>query len=617
MDPPSSVVPLVACYPELSLASETAPWILDLGGKLPELTTATVIGITVAISGNVLISLALNLQKLAHKRVEAEKAEQRRIKSPPNGASSGISSENGEYPHPADCPPEELPLAPAVVLVPHRVDYGSTSGSVSSSHLDAELDAPPKKSFLGNLFRSRRNSNPVPTERTSLIPVDVMTEDQMNGATRQQRKPEDDPIESDEDWNESDYLKSKLWWLGFALMNIGEMGNFISYAWAPASVVAPLGTFALMANCVFAPLMLGERFRKRDILGIVIAVVGAVTVVLASNASDTRLDPDALLLAISQTPFIVYSIAYLIGIVILSILSEGNAGRRSVFVDVGLCALFGGFTVLSTKAISTLLTMQWFEMFTKWITYPTILVLILTGVGQIRYLNRALMRFDGKVVIPIQFVLFTISAIIGSAVLYGDFKKASFHQLVTFLYGCAATFTGVFIIAWEPRRSSVLDDEPVSATDGTSDLDSPASEDDEGASLIGPGPSRRRPALVLPNGFKEQQLLHRQSAVSMLTLSPARPLLMVHTPPREIPERFRERDIERDPQTPLSNSQRRRTLSHADGLRSYATRNSSLTRNGSMTRNGSVGRFSLVNAGIPRSNDSITTTSTASPADRR
>ena len=31
-------------------------------------------------------------------------------------------------------------------------------------------------------------------------------------------------------------------WLGFLLMNVGEIGNFISYAWAPASVVAPLGT---------------------------------------------------------------------------------------------------------------------------------------------------------------------------------------------------------------------------------------------------------------------------------------------------------------------------------------------------------------------------------------
>ncbi|KAF8897376.1 magnesium transporter [Infundibulicybe gibba] len=238
-----------------------------------------------------------------------------------------------------------------------------------------------------------------------------------------------------------------MWWLGFCLMNVGELGNFISYAWAPASVVAPLGTFALVANCVFAPLMLGERFRKRDLLGILIAIIGAITVVLASNASDTRLDPDALLLAISQPAFIVYSCIYIVAAMTLATLSHGSIGRRWVFVDVGLCAIFGGFTVLSTKAISTLLTMQWIEMFTRWITYPILAVLVFTGIGQIRYLNRALMRFDGKVVIPIQFVFFTLSAIIGSAILYGDFKTAKFHQVVTFLYGCAATFAGVFIIA--------------------------------------------------------------------------------------------------------------------------------------------------------------------------
>lgn len=52
-----------------------------------------------------------------------------------------------------------------------------------------------------------------------------------------------------------------------------------------------------------------------------------------------------------------------------------------------------------------------------------------------------------QTVIPIQFVFFTFSAIAGSAILYGDFRKAGFHATVTFLYGCAATFIGVFILA--------------------------------------------------------------------------------------------------------------------------------------------------------------------------
>lgn len=41
---------------------------------------------------------------------------------------------------------------------------------------------------------------------------------------------------------EGAYLRSKLWWLGLALMSVGEFGNFLSYGFAQASVVAPLGT---------------------------------------------------------------------------------------------------------------------------------------------------------------------------------------------------------------------------------------------------------------------------------------------------------------------------------------------------------------------------------------
>ena len=53
----------------------TTPFVHALHGfdDLPQMTTRTLIGILVAVTGNILISLALNLQKLAHKRVENRK----------------------------------------------------------------------------------------------------------------------------------------------------------------------------------------------------------------------------------------------------------------------------------------------------------------------------------------------------------------------------------------------------------------------------------------------------------------------------------------------------------------------------------------------------------------
>ena len=47
---------------------------------------------------------------------------------------------------------------------------------------------------------------------------------------------------------EGAYLKSKLWWIGLLMISIGEGGNFLSYAFAPASVVAPLGTVVSNPN---------------------------------------------------------------------------------------------------------------------------------------------------------------------------------------------------------------------------------------------------------------------------------------------------------------------------------------------------------------------------------
>ena len=80
---------------------------------------------------------------------------------------------------------------------------------------------------------------------------------------------------------------------------------------------------------------------QRDVFGILIAILGAVTVVLSANPSDTRLDHEGLIRAITQRVFLVYSIVYIVGAIILSGLSESEVGRRHVFVDVGLCALFG------------------------------------------------------------------------------------------------------------------------------------------------------------------------------------------------------------------------------------------------------------------------------------
>ncbi|KXN86366.1 NIPA-like protein 2 [Leucoagaricus sp. SymC.cos] len=490
---------------------------------LPQLTTQTVIGIAVAISGNVLISLALNLQKLAHKRLDAQNNGQANAsgqmrpllpsrRTPSSGPSLNEQDEDSDTIMEHTTPPQQhsptLESQPLLPVINHSRNYTTLEREDNLPEIE-----PQKPGLFRRLFRPKKRLS---KKRLAVLPIGVMPEtDALRGMESSQTQSEDEG-ESDQA-DETAYLKSKLWWTGFFLMNVGELGNFISYAFAPASIVAPLGTFALIANCVFAPLMLGEHFRKRDFLGICVAIVGAVTVVLSSNASDTRLDPRQLVEAIIQTPFLIYTGTYIGGACILAGLSQGRLGRTYVYIDIGLCALFGGFTVLSTKALSILITLEWYGVFTEWITYPLIITLLGTGVGQIKYLNRALMRFDGKAVIPIQFVFFTLSAITGSAILYGDFRKASFHELITFLYGCAATFAGVFILASGATGDHKEHDPHIIQPD---------EEIEEGTRLgLGTIGKRQHATLVLPSGMAPPRETpsprRKRSNVGLVGISPA------------------------------------------------------------------------------------------------
>lgn len=94
-------------------------------------------------------------------------------------------------------------------------------------------------------------------------------------------------------------------------------------------------------------------------------------------------------------------------------------------------------------------------------------------------------------------MLFTLSAIIGSAILYGDFKKTKFHQVVTFLYGCAATFAGVFVIAWAPNEQADNGTTDNGLAEETTSVTSSREQARLGQGTIG---RRRQATLVLPSG---------------------------------------------------------------------------------------------------------------------
>ena len=378
---------------------------------------SSIVGIITAIIGNVLISFALNTQRYAHIRIDREYKDQQ----DPDAKKAR----------------KQLPK-------PLR-NYGT---AVQQEEAAEE--------------RQRINENAVVPEELNGYHSDE--EDARSNGKRQASDDDTLQPEQEED-NEEDrerpsYLKSPWWWLGIVLMTIGETGNFLAYGFAPASIVSPLGVVALVSNCVIAPLMLKERFRQRDFWGVLIAIGGAVTVVLSAKTQEKQLGPEGLWADIKRWEFLVYVLITAVFIVALMFASP-RYGQRSIMVDLGLVGLFGGYTALSTKGVASLLSASLYRAFEYPILYVLVLVLVLSAVMQIRYLNRALQNFNSTQVIPVQFVLFTLSVIIGSAVLYRDFERTDVDHVLKFIFGCLLTFGGVYLITSGRKQEDEEEDESV------------------------------------------------------------------------------------------------------------------------------------------------------------
>ncbi|GAA5809067.1 hypothetical protein MFLAVUS_002470 [Mucor flavus] len=400
-----------------------------------EVAFRTFIGVLVSVCGNALISVALNVQKRAHNNIQERQMANyfANMDEPPHWIST--TQYNGFCPDDGYSSPRS------------SIDSGAAQRS------EAEL-----------------------IEQQKLI----MTMEQTNGGA-----------------GETDYLRSKLWWLGITLMVLGEVGNFVAYGFAPASTIAPLGTTTLVANVILAPVMLKEVFRKRDLIGVLLAVAGAAMVVFSSNSQEIVLSPELIVESLTQLQSIIYFILTACAIITLTILSP-LYGASSIMIDLGLVAIYGGYTVLSTKSVASLLSLTFFKMFAYPVSYLLILVLVVTAILQIKYLNKALQRFDSTEVIPTQFVLFTVSAIIGSAVLYHDFDGMDMQQLSRFMSGCAVEFLGVYLIT--SKRTKRINTPALSNSDSGTTAVSFSDEEEalDRVNLLPSDRTRKRVSVITP-----------------------------------------------------------------------------------------------------------------------
>ncbi|EFQ86034.1 hypothetical protein CFE70_001760 [Pyrenophora teres f. teres 0-1] len=379
---------------------------------------SSLIGILTAIIGNVLISFALNMQRYAHIRLDREWQEKERQRKKRNASSLSLQR-----------------LADEVTK------------NAGQRKPQRHEDMVEQRGVAGHHIREATESDPLLPPSQAQKRPGVERDDSTGSGTEEAA------------YKQTSYLKSPYWWFGIILMAIGECGNFLAYGFAPASIVSPLGVVALISNCIIAPFMLKEPFRKRDALGVIIAVGGAVTVVLSANDNNPKLGPGEVWDLIKRWEFETY-LGITVGVMMVLMVASNRYGEKNILIDLGLVGLFGGYTALSTKGVASLLSYTLWRAITFPVFYLLVAILVGTAVMQIKYINRALQRFDATQVIPVQFVLFTLSVIGGSAVLYRDFERTSAEDAGKFVGGCALTFFGVWLItSGRPGRDEEEDEE--------------------------------------------------------------------------------------------------------------------------------------------------------------
>lgn len=274
------------------------------------------------------------------------------------------------------------------------------------------------------------------------------------------------------DGNDRKYLKSRLWWNGAVLMTLGEMGNFLAYGFAPASVVSPLGVFALISNCIIAPCFFNESIELKDIFGVILAIVGVILIIVSIQTGENGNGKDDLpsvtdpyrfvydaLYRIDTFWYVLLSACGVITLIIITRRRNNTTDRITLLCNISLVALLGAYTALSTKCLSSLLSFSFLKSLTHLITYVLIGIIISTAIMQVVFLNKALQDFDATIVVPLHYVFFTVSVIFGSAVVFHDFESRDSFHIIMFFVGCVVTFMGVWLLAFSASHSYISADE--------------------------------------------------------------------------------------------------------------------------------------------------------------
>ncbi|GMT21047.1 hypothetical protein PFISCL1PPCAC_12344 [Pristionchus fissidentatus] len=242
------------------------------------------------------------------------------------------------------------------------------------------------------------------------------------------------------------YLREWLWWMGVITMGLGEACNFAAYAFAPASLVTPLGALSVLVTAVLSSRMLKERLNLLGKIGCAVCLLGSTVIVIHSPKEEEVSSMAELALKMKDAGFILYVIAILIVTLFIVVYVAPRYGRSNIIVYISVCSLIGSFSVISVKGLGLAIkeTLNGNQQFTNILTYFWLACVVACVSVQLVYLNKALDIYNTSMVTPIYYVFFTTFVMIASSILFKEWSSLGASDIIGNVIGFLTTIIGIF-----------------------------------------------------------------------------------------------------------------------------------------------------------------------------
>ncbi|MCJ1389841.1 hypothetical protein MMC18_002698 [Xylographa bjoerkii] len=254
------------------------------------------------------------------------------------------------------------------------------------------------------------------------------------------------------------YLKNAYWWTGMTLMIIGEICNFVAYAFVDAILVTPLGALSVVVTTILSAIFLKERLSFVGKIGCFICIVGSIIILLNAPAQSSAATIQEMQSYVIAPGFLSYTGVVIIGCAFIAFWVGPRYGKKSMLVYLSICSLIGGLSVVATQGLGAAVVAQagGTPQFNQWFLYVLLVFVVCTLLTEIIYLNKALNLFNAALVTPTYYVFFTSATIVSSSILFRGFKGTP-SSIATIIMGFLEICSGVILLQLSKSAKDVPD----------------------------------------------------------------------------------------------------------------------------------------------------------------